>query len=90
MLRYFCILAVLQINTKEATYWPPLILVFYTMNKLLTLILPLFACSTVWAECSSGQKATPIELDVKYIPNGTKAAGNYGYMDQVIIQAQVE
>ena len=24
-LRFFCVVAALQINTKEATYWPPLL-----------------------------------------------------------------
>lgn len=60
------------------------------MNKLFTFTLLLLAHSTVWAECSSSQKAASIELDVKYIFAGAKAGGNHGHMDQVIIQAPTE
>ncbi|GAA6135011.1 hypothetical protein NBRC116188_18010 [Oceaniserpentilla sp. 4NH20-0058] len=57
-----------------------------TMNKLIPVAMIGFISTFAQAECTTKQNEQAIPLSIKYTSAGTKAGGNHGHMDKVVIE----
>lgn len=56
------------------------------MNKLITVTILGLISTFSQAECTTKQNEQAIPLSIEYISAGTKAGGNHGDMDKVVIE----